>query len=66
MKISFTKPLNLNGATLLDELIAAGVSVAEKNGKPQWVELDADNVLWIDIDEKDKTKAEAVVTAHNG
>jgi sugar lactone lactonase YvrE len=66
MKISFTKPSNLNGATLVDELIAAGVSIAEKNGKPQWVELDGDGVLWLDIAEKDKAKAEAVVTAHNG
>jgi hypothetical protein len=66
MKISFTKPSNLNGATLLNELIAAGVSVAEKNGKPQWVELDGDGVLWLDIAEKDKPKAEIVLAAHNG
>ena len=66
MKISFNKPTNLNGATLVEELLAAGVSVAEENGKPKWVELDGDGVLWIDISEKDKSKAEAVVTAHNG
>jgi sugar lactone lactonase YvrE len=66
MKISFTKPANLNGATLLEELVAAGVSVAEENGKPKWVEVDADGVLWADIAEKDKAKAETVVAAHNG
>jgi hypothetical protein len=66
MKISFTKPSNLNGATLVDELIAAGVSIAEKNGKPQWVELDGDGLLWIDIAEKDKAKAESVIATHNG
>lgn len=66
MKISFTKPINLNGATLIDELVAAGVSVAEENGKPKWVELDADGVLWIDIDQKDKAKAETVLAAHHG
>ena len=66
MRISFTKPANLNGATLVDELISAGVSVAEENGKPKWIEVDGDGVLWIDIAEKDKAKAEAVVTAHNG
>ena len=66
MKISFTKPANLNGATLVDELISAGVSVAEENGKPKWVELDGDGILWIDMAEKDKAKAEAVVATHSG
>ena len=66
MRISFTKPANLNGATLVDELIAAGVSVAEENGKAKWVELDGDGILWIDIAEKDKAKAEIVLAAHNG
>lgn len=66
MKISFTKPVNLDGAKLVEELIAAGVSVAETNGKPNWVEIDGDGILWIDSDEKDKAKAESVVAAHNG
>jgi hypothetical protein len=66
MRISFTKPANLNGATLVDELMAAGVLVAEENGKPKWVELDGDGILWIDIAEKDKAKAEAVIAIHNG
>jgi len=66
MKIAFTKPTNLNGATLVDELIAAGVSIEKENGKPKWVELDADNVLWIDLASKDKSKAETVIAAHNG
>ena len=66
MKISFTTPTNLNGATLIEELIAAQVSVAEDNGKPNWVEIDGNGVLWIDITEKDKAKAEAVIANHNG
>jgi sugar lactone lactonase YvrE len=66
MKISFTTPANLNGATLVDELISAGVSVGEENGKPKWVEVDGEGVLWADIAEKDKAKAETVVAAHNG
>ena len=66
MKISFTKPENLNGGLLIDELLAAGVSVTEENGKPKWVELDGDGVLWIDIDQKEKAKAETVIASHNG
>lgn len=65
MKISFTKPANLDGAKLVEELIAAGVSVAETNGKPNWVEIDGDGVLWIDMPQKDKAKAESIVAAHN-
>lgn len=65
MKISFTKPTNLDGAKLVEELVAAGVAVAETNGKPNWVEIDGDGVLWIDIDEKHKAKAQAVVAPHN-
>jgi hypothetical protein len=66
MKISFTTPTNLNGATLIEELIAAQVSVAEDNGKPNWVEIDGDGILWIDIAQKDKAKAEAVIATHSG
>jgi hypothetical protein len=58
--IQFTKPTNLNGAELLQELNDAGITV---NGKPF---LDGNNKFWLDISEADKTKAEPIVTAHNG
>jgi len=61
--ISFTRPTNLNGAELRQELNAGGVAISDDMSA---VKLDADNVLWLDIKDKDKTKAEAIVAAHNG
>lgn len=68
MMISFTKPESLDGALLVDELLAAGVKLQANdrhyaNVQPPF--LDGENVLWLAIDSKDKTKAESVVTAHN-
>jgi hypothetical protein len=58
--ISFTKPKNLNGAELLDELTAAGVTVM---GRPS---DDGAGLLWLDINAADEDKAAAIVAAHNG
>ena len=57
--IEFTKPKNLNGAELLDELKAGAVSVTG------WPKLDGD-VFSLDIAEADKAKAAPIVAAHNG
>lgn len=65
MKISFTKPKNLDGLKLLDELTIAGVNVDQEFNKPRWIELDCDGLIWIYMDEKDKSKATTVVAAHN-
>jgi hypothetical protein len=58
----FTRPINLNGEELRTELNAAGVAISE--------EIDAvtviENDLFLDISKTDKTKAEAIVKAHNG
>jgi hypothetical protein len=58
----FTKPINLNGEELRAELNAAGVAISE--------EIDAvtliGNDLFLDISKTDRTKAEAIVKAHNG
>jgi len=59
---TFTKPTNLNGAELRQELNAAGVSISNEISA---VVLDGD-VLSLDIAAKDKAKAETVVAAHNG
>ena len=67
--ISFNKPSNLDGAKLIDELIAAGVeiigndAVAHLGKKAPSVNGDE---LLLDIEESDKVKAAAVVAAHNG
>jgi hypothetical protein len=58
--IKFNKPINLNGDELFSELAIAGI----KLDKTPYV--DADENLWLEIKSADKTKAEAVVAAHNG
>lgn len=57
--ISFTMPNSLNGAQLVKELTAAGVTVNDKCRVH-------DDLLWLDIAAKDKAKSEAIVTAHIG
>jgi hypothetical protein len=56
MKI-FTKPENLNGAELIAELAAVGLTVEKIYEYP-------DNTISFDVE--DETKAAAVVKAHNG
>ena len=59
----FTKPENLNGGELRDELRAAGVQIGDQFDA---VMVDGMKVLSLDIDPADKSKASAVVAAHNG
>ena len=68
--ISFNKPINLDGAKLIDELIAAGIAIIGNDeiahlGKTP-PNVDGEGNLWLDIAEADKTKATAIVAAHNG
>jgi len=58
--IRFQKPTNLNGAELLAELKIADVIV---KGLPV---VDENDDLLLEIDNKDKTKADLVVAAHDG
>jgi hypothetical protein len=60
--ILFTRPTNLNGAELRQELNDAGINISDDKSA---VVLDGD-VLFLDIAAKDKAKAEAVIAAHNG
>jgi hypothetical protein len=57
--ISFTIPTNLNGAQLVAELNADGVVVNDKCRVH-------DDLLWLDIAAKDKSKAEGIVASHIG
>jgi hypothetical protein len=60
--IKYTKPTNLNGAELIDELISAGVKIEIKDDS-----LVVENEsLWLDISDEDSSKAEEIVLAHNG
>ena len=58
--VKVTKPSDLNGAELMDELNAAGVTITEP---PM---LDGNGELWLDIAQADLTKAEAVISNHKG
>jgi hypothetical protein len=61
--IQFTKPTNLNGAELRNELNANGVAISND---PFSVKLESEGSLWLDIAEVDKAKATPIVAAHNG
>lgn len=68
--VKFNKPSNLDGAKLIDELIAAGVKIIGTDpnahlGKTA-PSIDGEDNLLLDIAEADKAKAAAVVAAHNG
>lgn len=58
--IKVTRPTDLNGAELMDELNAAGVKITEP---PM---LDGNGELWLDIAQADSTKAQTVAIAHKG
>jgi hypothetical protein len=58
--IQFTKPKNLNGAELLDQLNAAGVSITDS---PY---IDENQNFWLNVKESDKVKAASIVSSHNG
>lgn len=60
--IQFTKPKNLNGSELVEELQATGI-VVNVTTSPF---LDGEGNLWLDILETDKLKATPIVAAHNG
>jgi hypothetical protein len=68
--IKFTKPENLNGAKLIEELLTAGIkSIPKTRSTPNGYEpplLDGNGDLWLDIKESDKAIAEAIVQAHKG
>ena len=61
--MQFTKPTNLNGEELRQELNSAGIAISDDI---EAVSLDDENNLWIDIAEADKAKATPIVAAHNG
>ena len=61
--IQFTKPTNLNGAELRNELNANGIAISDE---PFSIKLEGDGSLWLDIAEADKAKATPIVAAHNG
>jgi len=61
--IKLTKPNNLNGTQLRQELNAAGVAISNE---PIAISVDGNGDLCLNIADKDKSKAKVVVDAHNG
>ena len=55
----FTQPTKLNGTTLTDELAAVGIIINE-------VLVDGSGQLILDIANKDKAKAQQVISDHKG
>lgn len=60
--IKYTKPINLNGSQLRQELKNAGVIILDL---AESVVVENDD-LWLDIKQADESAAAAVVAAHNG
>lgn len=58
--IQFNRPTNLNGAELLKELKAIGISVKDLPS------IDENGDFWLDIADKDKDNAAEVVANHDG
>jgi len=61
--ISFTKPQNLNGKELRQELLEAKVAITQASTS---VIVEGDGLLYLDILDKDADAAAVVVAAHNG
>lgn len=61
--IKYTKPAELNGTQLRKELRIANVIISDE---AESVMVDNNNDLWLDIAQKDKLAAEAVVNSHIG
>jgi hypothetical protein len=61
--IQFTKPAQLNGSQLRDELRAAGVAITDDN---KTVSTDGEQMLWLEIAETDKITAQKIVAKHVG
>lgn len=63
---SFTKPVVLNGAILIEELEAAGVDIAQNILGIKCPLVDGQDLLWLDIQPQHKEAASIVVNNHKG
>jgi len=62
--IQFNIPTKLDGARLIEELDAAGVSVAINSAYGRACPTIHEGFMYLNIKETDKAKAQAVVDAH--
>jgi hypothetical protein len=63
---SFTKPANLDGATLIAELETAGIAVTANGLGVKCPIVDGHDSLWLDIVAADKPAAVLIVKNHKG
>ena len=60
--ITFTRPANLNGEELIEQLNSAGIEINTQTSPFD----DGQGNLLLDIAPTDEAKAKAIVAAHNG
>lgn len=61
--IKFKKPTNLNGQELREELRNQGIFISDDKDS---VIIDSNGDFFLDIDLKDKSKADFIVASHDG
>lgn len=59
--IKFDKPIEINGKQLRQELRDAGINISDEIGA---VAIDGDGNFWVDVDEKNKSKAQEIISLH--
>jgi hypothetical protein len=65
--IQFEKPQNLNGKTLIDDLVAAGISIGvDGSGERAKPMIDGEGNFYLPVNEADREATQAVLDNYNG
>ena len=65
--IQFEKPQNLNGKTLIDDLIAAGIAIGvDGSGERAKPLIDGEGNFYLPVSELDREATQAVLDNYNG
>lgn len=65
--IQFNKPQNLNGKTLIDELVAVGIVIGvDGNGERAKPMIDGEGNFYLPVNEADREATQAVLDSYNG
>ena len=65
--IQFDKPQNLNGKTLIDDLIAAGIVIGvDGSGQRAKPMIDGEGNFYLPVSEADREATQAVLDNYNG
>ena len=65
--IQFDKPENLNGKTLIDELVAAGIVIGvDGSGERAKPMIDGEGNFYLPVNEADREATQAVLDNYNG